>query len=703
MHSKPLKGPAAARICNAALIAILFGGAAPVAAAGVTLAAPDSNSRITVENAAISDQETKLLFFTHPDLGDPRSGKRCPLNFYTVTLKPGLPAAPVDMAASEVCGSGLVRGELLDNGDVLVIAQDRLEHWRSGKRISTRSFRELPATRTLGVDSTAGLQMYAIRPSGSMVLAIPRGGSNQAGFPDTPLVVVGLDRDGELRWRYPFEASGQRVELKGLWASDTAGALLHVAKMTEDAASLAMPESLYFIDNQGRGKAVSQLTIDDQPSMEDLAKAGQQDMQKMFAMIRQSKSESLEKLAARARPDGGFSVLIQRRGGMEGREGHFLLQIGAGGVLESETPLSAIIGANGLQDWVDFTLSGNELVLLSRVSARHPEVRARRQTYPQNVISWIDVRTGDQISRLVPLDERYLQAAMNAGDEDFQHLDNLPGGRPVLLASLGEKPLAVSIGRLSRKTALRFDEGTDDLVAYTEALDQSRATAAREQQRQQRRQQQEALQQEMNAQMAASAGMTPEQFAAMSGRERKEALIRSGDVNTLTAMAAQQAQQAQAAAGLSSGQAMDAQVAAAMAQAQQAASQGTGNPELDAQMQAALAQVQQAMQGAGYAMPAASSDAAAAAPQKTRDDTVLEVNADLQGYAEFENLDGRPTTLLVYDRKTGQKLLSKTFEDGVVYEYIDFGDFDRPLDQVGVRYLDTQGQVLKQLTVVASH
>ena len=66
----------------------------PVLAASQTLRLDDdSNSRIVVENAIVNGNQTTILFWTWPDLGNPNSGKNCPLNFYSVTLKPGLPYA----------------------------------------------------------------------------------------------------------------------------------------------------------------------------------------------------------------------------------------------------------------------------------------------------------------------------------------------------------------------------------------------------------------------------------------------------------------------------------------------------------------------------------------------------------------------------------------------------------------------------------
>jgi len=84
------------------------------------------------------------------------------------------------------------------------------------------------------------------------------------------------------------------------------------------------------------------------------------------------------------------------------------------------------------------------------------------------VVSWIDLDTGEIDSRLIPLDMRYLEAAMNAGDAEMQYLDGLPGGEPALLTSVDGVPLMVSIGKASKHPVLRINEVTNQLIAYSE-------------------------------------------------------------------------------------------------------------------------------------------------------------------------------------------------------------------------------------------
>jgi hypothetical protein len=59
-------------------------------------------------------------------------------------------------------------------------------------------------------------------------------------------------------------------------------------------------------------------------------------------------------------------------------------------------------------------------------------------------------------------------------------------------------------------------------------------------------------------------------------------------------------------------------------------------------------------------------------------------------------------TLLIFDRQSGEELLEKDYSDGVIYEYVDFNRFNRPLEQIGVIYREVSGLVLKDLTPVVS-
>ena len=58
------------------------------------------------------------------------------------------------------------------------------------------------------------------------------------------------------------------------------------------------------------------------------------------------------------------------------------------------------------------------------------------------------------------------EAVMNAGDAELRNIDNRPGGNPVLLSRLGDKPLAVTLAYLSRREVPRVDEIGDQLARF---------------------------------------------------------------------------------------------------------------------------------------------------------------------------------------------------------------------------------------------
>ncbi len=113
----------------------------------------DSNSRIVVENAIINGNETSIFFWTWPYIGDPNAGKPCPLNFYSLTLRPGLPSVQPQMIAKGICGGITAKGGLLDNGDALIMVRDRLERWHGGEKISSKLFSAIGATSKLRVST----------------------------------------------------------------------------------------------------------------------------------------------------------------------------------------------------------------------------------------------------------------------------------------------------------------------------------------------------------------------------------------------------------------------------------------------------------------------------------------------------------------------------------------------------------------------
>ena len=633
-----------------------------VIAAGNTLTPGDSNSRITVENAVIDGNETTVFFFTWPYLGDPGSGKPCSLNYYSVTLKPGLPSANADVVAKGVCGGLFQKSRLLDNGDALIIVRDRLERWRGGEKINSLTFSSIDAVSKLGVTTDMmGGQFYSISQNGDIVLLIQSGGQgyDRDEYRGSSMVMSGLKPDGSRRWEEKFSGDPTLNTVEQIWAAPDGSALLHLSFLASGLASVA--SQLHFISVDGSRKSIEINKIEEPLDIQSMSNMSSEDTQKFFEQQRNSKPESIKKLSAFARADGGFDVLFYRKGGEEGREGHFLYHIGSDGSLISEISLANQIEDHGLENWFDFYVSGNNVVLLSRVFATQHGVQAKRKGWSQNVVSWIDLDTGAPTSRLIPLDTRYLEAAMNAGDAGMQYLDGLPGGEPALLTVLGGVPLVVSVGMVSKRPALRFNEATDQLMGYTEAYEKKQAKLAKEESRKQRKASKEARKQHLPSQPAA----TPQ------------------DPNT--------------------------QMAVAMAELQQKiANDPNMTPQMRAQMSAIMSHLSQGSGGQYTTSPGSPPAQPQTAPTASNKETApspgntLKLDTNMQGFLEFDHEDGRAMTLLIFNRQTDAELIKKDYPDGVIYEHIDFSRFKLPLQNIGVIYREVDGKILKDLTPVVA-
>ena len=695
-----------------------------IIAAGNTLIPSDSNSRITVENAVVNGNETTVFFFTWPDMGDPNSGKPCPLNYYSVKLRPGLPSANADVVAKGVCGGMFQKSRLLDNGDALIIVRDRLERWRVGEQIRSQTFSSIDAVSKLGVttDMTGG-QFYDISPNGDVVLLIRSGDHtyDRNEYRDSSMVMSGLKPDGGRRWEERFSGDPTLTTVDQVWSAPGGSALLYFSSMANGLSDEA--SQLNFISANGT-KTLFELNKIRAPfDLDKFSNTSQQDMSheevlKQLAQQNNSTSESIEKLEAVARADGGFDVLFHRESGEEGREGHFLYRIGPDGSLLSEISLGNQIMEYGLERWFDFYVDGKQLMLLSSAAVTQKIVRKVKKKWGQNIVSWIDLDTGTPTARMIPLDEQYLEAALSAGDEGQQYLDGQPGSEPELLTTLGGKPLVVSVGWISKRQVLRLHEADEQLMAYTEAFDEKQAKLAKEASRTQRKANREASKQRLNADMAAAVGMTPEEYAALSNKERKEAMVRSGDMDAMMAIMAKQAQELQQAQGYQQGlstqqaatpQDMNAQMASAMAEMQEKiANDPNMTPEMRAQMSAMMGQMGQSPGGQITGtpdLPGAQSPVAPAqnvtVEAKVSENT-LKVDSGKRGFIEYENKDGRPVTLLIFNRQTGEELLKKDYPDGVIYEYVDFNRFNLPLQHIGVSYREVAGLVLEDLTPVVA-
>jgi hypothetical protein len=292
------------------------------------------------------------------------------------------------------------------------------------------------------------------------------------------------------------------------------------------------------------------------------------------------------------------------------------------------------------------------------------------------------------------------------------------------LTTLGGKPLVVSVGWISHRQVLRLHEADEQLMAYTEAYDEKQAKLAKEASSKQRKADREARMQRMQVAQAEAAGMTLEEFNALSNREQKEALVRSGGFDKLMETMMQESQvaleQQKAREGVPAQQGapvqqpgmpqdMNAQMASAMAEMQERmVNDPNMTPEMRAQFSTMMGQAglipggqvtgTPDLPGAqSPVMPAQNVTGKANVPENT-----LKVDFGKRGFIEYENKDGRPVTLLIFNRQTGEELLKKDYPDGIIYEYVDFSRFNMPLQHIGVIYREVDGKILEDLTPVVA-
>lgn len=676
----------------------IFSLLALASAASVTLASaahsvhvpPDHNSRVQLLDFRPVGESAHILYATYPDRGDRRYGERCAVAAHVATVPPALTPVAAQTLSSDLCGMLGLDGKLLNNGDTLLLHADGITRWHDGNATERLDFSALPALRGIDIDPTSAAQAIDSNTKGEVLLAWVDSAS--AGKSTLRAVrtasIAGLA--GAKAWRSESVHPDWQVSLIDAWIDNTGGALAHIRMFPAGGNSIALREALVPFDADGQVGEPVIIAADRQPTLEQQAAIGG-DLQKLKALLTQSYSESIRTLIARPRAEGGFDVLLNRASGSDSREGHFLLRIGTNGRELAEHNLSAAIEEHGLSDWADFRVEDDTLLLLSQVSATQPGITARRSRYPQNVVSHIALPGGPPLSRLLPLERQYLQAAMNARDEDVQTLADHPGGRPLALFMLNGQPLAVSAGYRSRRHVLTFDAATAALPRYTEAFDQQQREKTAAQERAARKANREARSQALSADIAAASGMSPDDFAALSRREQQEQMLRHGDLNAIMGLAAAQAAAAQQ----------------AMASSGQAGAAGI-SPDTLAAMQQAMSGI---TAGAPVTVPAPGA-AVVASPKSiamtgkaqttTAKNDVLPVSASGRAFIEYDTPDGRPVTLVIEQRSDGRELLRKDYPDGSIYENINFNRLGAPLEQLRVKYLDTDGATLEERTPAIS-
>jgi hypothetical protein len=281
----------------------------------------------------------------------------------------------------------------------------------------------------------------------------------------------------------------------------------------------------------------------------------------------------------------------------------------------------------------------------------------------------MDLDSLKTVSRLIPLDRKYLEAAMNAGDEGQQYLEGKPGGDPLLLTTLAGKPLSVSRGWLKKRGTLRIYEVTDDLVAFTEAYDKNQARLAREQKSRQRKADRLARKQQINKDMKDATGVSQDEFESLSGEEQIEHMMKDGNMEAMMATLMKQAQSAQA----------------------------NMTPEQAAQMQASMAQVQQMMQGGAMAAPGVSTPPQAQPKPAVDSGAVFTIDSLMRGYIQYKGSAGEPTTLSIIERKSRKELVSREYPGGEIDEYFSLGRYKLPMEQFVALIKRPDGEVLEEL------
>jgi len=679
---------------------VLLGVAGGAFAASTTLIPEDDNSRITVQNVVVEGGTTTLFFLTWPYPGDPGSGKACPLNYYAVTLEPGLPPARTRAVAKGVCGGQFQVARLLADGEARIIIEDRIERWRDGDRLDATTFGSLSALKGIDVHTDRmGAQFFGVFPDGGAVIA--RAGIGQLGplLGDATALVTGLAPDNERRWIAGIGSQGGRTSIKELWVG--AGGVLLRAPRSHRGGPISSIDRLVHIDGAGNTTAWPLTQAEEGIAGPTGENPSAEEMQEYMRRVNELDPESIRNFAVQPRTSGGFDVLLHRQGGGPEREGHFLYRLGSDGALESEIALGEGITEHGLERWQAFMVEDGRLILYGNVSATQATFQARRKTYPQGVVSWVDLETGVPLSRLLPLDERYLEAALNARDEGMQHLPGLPGGEPVLLTRLGNHPLAVSQGFIGGRNVLRLAEATPDLRVWTEAFDRNQARIAKEASRQQRKADREANRAQLNADLAATVGMSPEDFAALSSQERKEIMLRQGDLAQIEQIAGDHGRAMLDAAerqGDLSSPDSQARLAKRIAKMQaDMANNPNMTPEMRAQMEAMIASVQRQSGLSGGSTGQQGGESRSAPPEPSpaaaavAEDAIV-LDANLRGFLEYEYEDS--VTLLIRDRQRNRELFRRDYPDGSVYEYIDFSRFEVPLDGIRVEFRNTHNEVV---------
>ncbi len=658
------------------LSALLFAPAISARAASNTIVPDDRNHGLSVQDALTRGARSTLLYYTHPVRGQAHQSEECTANFYTVGLRRGLDSVTPRLIAENFCGRFGMVGTVLNNADIMIIARQRVEFWHKDVgKVGEWSLKDNAATAHLLANTDEVVSRFAANSNGDIVLGETIGGFTQGHYRNADAVLVGLDRDGATRWIHELSGTGHILSIRNAWISEDGSALFHAQVLAEGAESLSPDEApegvvisseerLYFVDASGRLGEPLVVARYQQPDFGALENPPDPatDPQGFRELLAQGNAEGVRKMVVHSRQEGGFHLLVERSSQREQRDGHFLISLAASGGLVSTISLSDRINKDELNNWTDFSVSGKHLVLFGmRAATQLSVVTTGRRYYQQGTLSWFGLTDGSAVTRLVPLDKRYLEAAMAAGDEQVQDLENLPEGDPVLLMDLNGMPVAVSVGKLNGRRALRLDEGTDELDVFIKSHDRVLAEQARQASK---RNELLTNMSDPQAALVDAMGLTREEFANMSDDERGAAMMQNGNFGAVMAATLRQVGKAMAKQGESS-----------------------RNGPVGQHMPAGLASV------LGLAdLPGGGPSAAPSAAD------VLRLDASRRGLIAFQNPERGAITLVILERQTYRELLRKTYGDGNIREYVDFGRFDLPLSEISVIYLNAGNEILGNLT-----
>jgi len=661
-------------------------------AGGITVENQDRNKLIEILDVSSGESDAIVLYSTRPQRGQPHSSERCTTNFYLLRLSRGLRGVQPSLLAENQCARGAGNASLLANGDMLLLAGDQVETWRLGEgRVSQWSFGAVDVLQGRWNELNGDGAAVDVGTDGNLVFA--KGYYRKRNDSQTPSgMVVGLDSEGKTRWRLELNEPGVLLGILEAWVTPDGGALLHLlARSMDDGTAIPgadAPEgSLVISQNRlyrlsASGEPTAPIVIASFQMMDFSNPVAAPDMatdpEGFQAFLEGSTDQTRTDawaagdVIARPGPNGAMDVLL----GARSREAR-MLRVGKRGEVLLDADLTTVMEQEGLPPWVDFSIDNNDVMLFGSLGTRQNRL-------PQGYVSRIELPDGPAVTRLAPMSELGLEEARAAGDEELQYLENNPSQQPQRLTLLGDHPVTISLVWRSRRQVIQIDEIDEQSLVYTEARDERTARQAKEVQRAQRKADRESSQQAMSSEMAEAIGVSEEEYAAMSNQERKEAMVRNGDMEAVMAAAMKQAE-------------------AAMQQI--SAQQGANGAAMTPEMAAAMAQAQQAMAAAGMTMPGASAANPAGSSDATRGvvaEHALLLDSNLHGTLEFEHPDGLATTLFILDRQSGDELFRKDYEDGSVYEYLDFNRYQLPLNQIAVVLSDADERKLRELTPVTT-